>query len=318
MSNSYFSQNNAKTVFSKYFPGAANTQRKLRSIAFHLEISIDIANSKNDELVIAIGDFLIRKFNISVHQSWGAPASEVPPKIDPDNILDKIVNRHHVPEANFEFLKRFSIKSIEAKLKRTEVSFRLLPNLQFKNSQDVEVVLGYLCDVSSAKTTKIISELNNLERAIQAMQHSWHRFIAWFDNEEKIRAANFYSGKRVVDEKEAKANPLARKDAKFYLMPIVMGKDDIEIFFHDPYCPDQHKEFVYTKIRNLYNTRSSRKNSRQKNCSFVLDSEAKSLIEAIAKEQKIKGSDLLNFIFQKSNKPELNRLLEKMPVTARR
>lgn len=318
--NQFQEEAKARAAYSMYFPMESISQRRLRSIAFHLEIPIEIVRASNDDLMIAIGRFLIKKTEV-IYGSFNLYV-RVPlfPHIDPNNLLETITTRQSVPENSFEFLRSFSIKSIDSKLNRTKISFRHLPNLQFHRSQDAQVVIGYLCDISASPTAQIINELNNLESAIQVMDHAWHRRIAWFndDSNEKIKAANYYAGKKIPGVKEIERNPLLRNDSKIYSIPIINQKDDVEIFFYNPYIPNEHKDVVYAKIRDLYNTRKSRIKSKQKNCSFILDSEAKSLIEEMAKEHKIKGSNLLNFIFQKSNRADLKRLLEKMPIFVQR
>lgn len=317
----YFTQEqieSAKKAFAAALPVGADTQRRLRSIAFHLEIAIDIANARNDELMVAIGNEFIKRHGPPPAYGWGTVGLPVYLSPELNDALVKIATQHHVPVSEFDFLLSFSRKYIKNSLYKTEiVSDRMVEN-SFRNTQAAEVVLGYLCDISKDSADQITRDLMNLKNRTQVMVLTWAKHLSWFSNDrnrEKLRAASFYSGKQIPDATEELVAMISQRMPKIVLMPTIQDYDDIEIFFHRVDFPSPFKVFVYEKIRDLYNTRSSRAENKKKrkNCSFVLSPEAKLLIDTLAKENNVKGkgSALLELIFQNHNKEDLQRLLNK-------
>lgn len=312
---------NPRNIFNKKFPESAISLRRLRSIAFHLRISVNIFSSSVEELVLEIGNCLIRQYTF---EAGGEEGISSPVVRLPNNLYDelqKLATRHYVSSDNFLFLKNYSRKSIIFKLRKTGIASDLEVTKAFGSAQDVEIILGYLCDISKMTADEIVESLMELENQLQVMRITWSKHIAWFSKEkdkdmERLRAAAFYSGKQFHGIAENKIASILNKSPKIILMPVVEGYDDIEIYFHRLDVPSPVKVLIFEKIRDLYNTRSSRaenKKNKKKDCSFILTAEAEHFIKKLAKERQMKGSALLNNIFQEINKQGLLDLLKKSP-----
>lgn len=314
---------NPKKVFEANVSVATLSLRRLQSIAFHLRVSANISSMPDEKLIIEIGNELIRNYSYPI--GYFGPNSPAVVRL-PDKLVGeiaKIKTQHYVSENYFAFLKDFSRNSIIFKLRKTGVGSDLMVRQVFQNAQDIGVILGYLCDISKMTADEIAESLMELEKQLQVMRITWSKHIAWFSKEkdknmEKLRAAAFYSGKQFHGVVENQIALILNKSPKIILMPIVENYDDIEIFFHSLDVSSAIKVLVFEKIRDLYNTRSSRAQNRKnkkKSCSFILTGEAESLIKKLAKERQMKGSALLNTIFQEINKDGLMYLLRNSPST---
>lgn len=313
---------NPRQIFLKNFPATAISVRRLRSIAFHLRISANILSSSVEELIVEIGNSLIKQYTFEAGGEEGisSPVVRLPDKLNEQ--LQKIATQHHVSSNDFLFLKSYSRKSITFKLRKTGIASDLDATKAFGNAQDIEVILGYLCDISRMTADEIAESLMELEKQLQVMRITWSKHIAWFSKEkdkdmERLRAAAFYSGKQFYGMAENKIAMMLHRTPKIILMPVVESYDDIEIYFHSLDVPSPIKVLVFEKIRDLYNTRSSRaenkKKNKKKSCSFILTAEAEYFIKKLAEERQMKGSALLNNIFQDINKQGLLELLRKFP-----
>ena len=314
---------NPTDVFKTNISVAVLSSRRLQSIAFHLGVSANISSTPDEKLIIEIGNKLISQYTYP--EEHLGPNSTAVVRL-PDKLIDeiaKIKTQHHVSKDYFSFLKYFSRKSIIFKLRKTGIGNDLIVRQAFENAQDIDVILGYLCDISKKTANEIAESLMKLDQQLQVMRITWYKYIAWFAKEkdknmEKLRAAAFYSGKQLHDTAENQVAIIVQRTPRIIIMPTIESYDDIEIFFHNLDYPSSTKVLVFEKIRDLYNTRSSRaenKKNKKKSCSFILTGEAESFIKKLAKERQMKGSALLNTIFQEANKNGLIDLLRNSPNT---
>lgn len=315
-------EGDARAAFAYIFPQFIKDRRRLSSIAFHLAIEIDISNSTEDQLLIGIGSDFVRRYGVFLPESYKG----MPIKYDFDSedyvLFHKMASSPYLPENEFDFLMEFDPKSIRFKLNGQGIFSDLIARNAFMRGGKKEVVLGYLFDISDLPVSQITRKLSKLRDTLHLMKFAWEKNLSWFDNSEKIKAAIFYSGKIIKDTPANQISMITQENLRTPLMPAVDSVVDLEIFFHDHRCPSIFKKFVFDKISGLYNTRTSRKENKEKNkkksCSFILTKEAESLIKEIAKENKVKGSALLNAVFQKHNKAGLQSLFKNFPFLNQR
>ena len=295
--------------FDKYIPQHANSKRALQSIAFYLGLEINLSNLNYEELKKEIGIFIFN--NHSLPTGDGAQRTYT---LNPNirEIIDLISLRDHVEESCFDFLYKYSKKSVVHKIENMGIAKDKDIHLAFVQNQSIGITLGYLCDVSELPSIKIAIFFEKLKIKINEMELQWEKGIEWFHNDlEKIRAAHYYSGQPIFKGSKNPAINTPAQQSKFEFMPLIADIYDIEIFFNDHTYPAYHKRAVFKKIRDLYNTRTSRANSKKRQSNFALSPETKLLIEQLAKTNGITKPNVLEAIFKKENKEDLQHLINR-------
>ena len=117
-------------------------------------------------------------------------------------------------------------------------------------------------DKSDMDTYTIEKELARIRDALQVLKPFWKKRLEWFDNEEKLNAAIFYSNKAITDVPALEIAMITQTNSRIPLMPAIQSRIDLEIFFHDQKISNPFKEFVFNKITGLYNNRVSRKEKK--------------------------------------------------------
>lgn len=307
----------ARKAFNYVFPNFNNDRRRLSSIAFYLNVEKSIADLSDHQLIIEIGSFFVRQYGYlgsdgikTMPISYDINAIEY-------SMMEKMASFAYVSASELKFLLEYDPKSIRSKLYGCGIFDDIGARNSFSKGQAKEVVLSYLFDKSNMDTYTIEKELARIRDALQVLKPFWKKRLEWFDNEEKLNAAIFYSNKAITDVPALEIAMITQTNSRIPLMPAIQSRIDLEIFFHDQKISNLFKEFVFNKITGLYNNRVSRREKKikekKKSCSFILTKEAEELIKEISKENMMKGSSFLNVLFQKKNKEFLKNILQNHP-----
>lgn len=306
MNIKYENYDNAINAFNASTPPKVLSKRILQSIAFHFHLNVDLSKYNIDELKYQIGYCILNEHS---HPTKDGSSRTYVLSQDSKDIIEKICFQDCVDEFNFDFLNAYSSKSIASKIEGLGIATNSSIRFAFNRNQSSSVTLGYLCDKSELNALTIIGHLNTLRNNINEMKLRWGNRIDWFNNFQKISAANYYSGKQISSSTALLDEITYARHSMLAFMPSVKDINDIEIFFNNYKIPDIHKEFVFKKIRDLYNMRTSRASSKKLQSNFALSPEAKLLIEIMAKNNGITKPSVIEAIFRKGNKEILQNLI---------
>ncbi len=296
-------------AFNAFIPQNISSKRLLQSIAFHLNLEVDLSKLSFIELKSKIGIEIHKKYSFVAGMGRGYTYTL---SSDQREVISKICSRDCVDEDHFDFLNKYPSKSIVHKIDGLGIAGPLAIRQAFDRNQSSSVTLGYLFDTSNLNAIKIVNHLKRLQSNLNVMEHQWIHRINWFnDDREKIRAAHHYSGQQVL-AKAVRSNTATPGYQSIVIpMPPIADIEDIEIFFHSQKYTVAHKELAFKKIRDLYNTRTSRARSKKHQSNFSLSTEAKSLIEQMARANGITKPAVLEAIFKKENNETLQSLINR-------
>ncbi|WP_460479343.1 hypothetical protein [Comamonas humi] len=251
-------------------------KRTLQSIAFHLELSIDISIANSNFLKNEIVRFFCKNNLHPVDQQLKILAQS--PKIDP---------------IHFAFLNDYSRDLVLNKMYEHGVckDDLLLPS--FSRGQSIDITVAYLLDINAAASDALIRKLGDLSRKLDKMGKMLDR-AKWFASDsKKIEVA------RYIFEKRGYA---------LYLNQFLVNA---ELFFLDESIQVEKKELIFREIRARYNLGESRKSNPKKQCNFSIDPDAYALMEKLRKDSGLKRSVFLEVIFAAENKAILQKMIQR-------